>query len=124
VSEYGELHLICERGHHSTNVPQHETCTAPIHPDGKFCIHVEGPCWQGAPCGAEIVEVTVDVDEFFSLRALVVDLGRHLTALCNHPANWEHRYETEGGYPCPGCYDARDEYLAHLPAPLPPEETE
>lgn len=44
--------------------------------------------------------------------ALVSDLGRHLTALCDHPENWEHRYDLPAGKPCPGCYDARDAFAA------------
>lgn len=46
------------------------------------------------------------------LRALVVDLGQHLEALCDHPRNFENRYLARDGYPCAGCYDARDAFRA------------
>lgn len=43
-------------------------------------------------------------------EGLVVVLGEHLTALCNHPENYERRYDVANGAPCAGCYDARDDY--------------
>ena len=39
------------------------------------------------------------------------EVGLHLVALCNHPVNWEHRYNVAAGRPCCGCYDARDAFL-------------
>lgn len=49
-----------------------------------------------------------------ALRELIISLGYHLTALCNHPTNYAERYNTAEGRPCPGCYDARDAYVAYV----------
>lgn len=53
-------------------------------------------------------------DDVMRLHALVIDLGLHLTALCNHPENWDDRYNLPAGRPCPGCYDARDEFIVAI----------
>lgn len=54
------------------------------------------------------------VNKLDAADALVRRLGKHLTALCDHPVNWEKRYRTEDGAPCTGCYDARDAYQAYI----------
>lgn len=63
---------------------------------------VDDYCW-GHEIEDAVAPYKVEVEQ---LRNLVDALGKHLTALCNNDVNYEHRYDTEQGRPCPGCYQA------------------